>query len=318
MATQSSRTERAQWVARYTYPPSVAVAFAVFILGAFLVSAYYVFGVHPAARRSELAPLLAGFLVPALIVYYLKRFEVQVDAEGLVRRGLLRTTRIKWTEVEDLICAATYTVVRARHRRTLRLLHPAPSGLAVALAGHWNLRAEIQAHLRDLLLRRWEREPRRIYPFPRIPRLVTGGFLLFPLLLSGLAWMQGIPAIQAAGLAGLFYAAEVPFYYRRYAESKRRLLLTPTGLALSLARGQVSLAWGEIGEITLREPTDILSYGAVVLHSRNGSRRITIPRGIGGCGELLYRIERNTGGRGLSPIGPLGAPGDIPREGEGA
>jgi hypothetical protein len=263
-----------------------------------------------------LAPLVVGFLLPVLTVIYLFRFEVQVRPEGLVRRGLLRTTMIKWTEVEDLICAATCTVVRASQRRTFRLLHPAPSGLGVTLVGHWDLRAEIQGHLRELLLRRWEYEPRRIYPFPRIPRLVTGFVLCGPVFVGGLAWLLGAPTMPAAGLAGLCYLAEAPFYYWRHAQAKRRLLLNPGGLTLLAGHGTGSLAWGDTGEVVIQEPTDILTYGAVVLRARDGSRRITIPRAIEGCGELLYQIERHTGRRGLSPLGPLVPPGDPPRKGE--
>ena len=310
MATGSLRSERVPQVMRYTYPPSVVVVFAVFVVGAFLVSAYFVFVVHPTVRRSELAPLLAGFLVPAVIVLYLRRFEVQVHANGFVRRGLLRTTTIRWIEVEDLICAATYTVVRASRRRTFRLLHPAPSGLGVTLVGHWDLRAEIQGHLRDLLLRRWEHTPRQIYPFPGVPRLVMGFYLCGPAFVGGLGWLQGIPAMPSAGLAGLCYLAEAPFYSWQHAQAKRRLLLNPSGVTLLSGHRTVSLAWTEVGEVAIQEPTDILTYGAVVLRARTGSKRITIPRSIQGCGELLYQIELKTGGRGLSPIGPLGAAGD--------
>jgi hypothetical protein len=288
----------------YKYPKYISVLLEL-ATGVFLIaSGYAIWFLHPNNKPAKLLVVSVGCLLLLSLAYYGRKFEIRIGDKGIVRKSILTDVEVEWGEVDDLICANTYTVIRASNRSiSLRILHPPPGSLGIALVNHEKLRDEIIRRLSRHLLRRWSEETKtRKYRYPPKSFLLTLFFFLFPILLALLAWWHGVTMFQALALALVFYLAISPFYIKEYLESQKCLILNEQGMKVISVVGEVLIDWEEISGIRIKEPTDSFSYGMIIIESQDGRRRIRIPRSIEGLGQILYYIEKHTHLKGFSPV----------------
>jgi hypothetical protein len=235
---------------------------------------------------------LATMLTAFGILLVLTKEAILTDASLTVQTALSRTT-LRWADIEDVLESQRRICLKGRGRRICL----SQSDYGLSLTPFNELRIDILRRANEPLKRQWTNislEKRRSYAYPRlgvghsigyaIPLLlIVTVFLAYPIRAGIFGWEQLLFLAGSVALTAIFLV-------RDYRRSLRKLVLTKE--EVQEENGKIrSVRWGDIEQLIVRE--GIIGYGSLVIVGRQG-RKITVPRGINHCGELMFLLTKNS------------------------
>jgi hypothetical protein len=274
-----------------------SIVIAALVLGAV--------GISMSQEESLRDELWASVLLAALIAAYLivRKHEILVDEEAIVERRPFKSTRIAWTEVDDLLCLENTTVIKSsRTRKKIAVFHASPNNIfhqLQALDRDEELRDLIAARSRNALQRVWNdrTEPKeyRYSAFSYPSALIALSPLLVPILAI---LVVGRGPIANSGTASLYLffpfillSAYVAFQLGLFA-SQPTIVVSDGGISLTDAHKLIP--WQNI--TGFEEKPGVIGLGCCVIRCDDG-QSISVPRSIERFCDLALRIKSKIGGK---------------------
>jgi hypothetical protein len=219
--------------------------------------------------------------------------EAILTNESLTVQTLLSRTTLRWTDVEDILESGRRVCLRGRRQRIS--LRQGDYGLSLESFGE--LRGEIRRRVDALLQQRWANislGKDRSYSYPHMGIVHNAGYAI-PLLLILIVFLAypisaGIFSWEQSGFLAGAIALVAGFWVRDYRRSLKTLVLSQDEVREENGKNR-AIRWLDVERLIVRE--GLVGYGSLVIVGGRG-QKITIPRGIQRCGELMFLLTQNS------------------------
>lgn len=242
----------------------------------------------------KLLSLCAAFVPSFLYIWCLRATSLRIDETGITLSDCGRAKVLSWEHVVDVSSSEHLIVVSDGLGKRMRIFHSEFLGLEPFEA------------LRQEILRRWMPQVRVLAEkeggnlrirYPPLSRTTWIGYLMpvgwYGLLLIGRFGVEGSLPFQILVVV-MAVIVSLPFLVRDLLRTRNTLFISREGIGCRRRGTGVTIKWEEIRDIVVKEPLTV-GYGKILVIGRDGKRKITIPRSIGRCGQVLYLLESRTG-----------------------